>query len=95
MNALSKKSLNHGGHDKGKYKETALIFKALLAANQPLTRRQLSYLTKLEIATLCRALFNLVYQKKTVKIAKYDICITTGRKVMRFAVSERRQDVRK
>lgn len=76
-------------------KETAVIHKALLTANQPLTRRQLSYRTKLEIATLCRALFNLVHKSKTVNIAKYDYCETTGRKVMHFAAIKRGHDDRK
>ena len=66
--------------------ENKRILKALSATKYPLTRRELSERSNLEIATLCRALFNLVYKRKTVHIIKLDYCKTTGRKVMHFAI---------
>lgn len=82
-----KKSLRGSGkHTKDN--ETKLIIKALIATRQPLTRRKLSTNTGLEIANLCRALFNLVYKSNTVVIAKYDYCATTGKLVMHFALNE-------
>ena len=68
--------------------EVQRIFKALTAANKPLTRRELKPLTGLEISTLCRALYNLVYDVQSIIIAHYAPCQTTGKKVMHFAVKE-------
>ncbi|QNL49240.1 hypothetical protein H8S90_21255 [Olivibacter sp. SDN3] len=70
-------------HDK--YNEEKLIFKALYK-NQPVTRRELSNATNIEIASLCRVLFNLVYYTGQVKIAYRKKCPNTGRTVMHFAL---------
>lgn len=68
-----------------KERENTLIYKAL-ATYQPCTRRKLSDLTGLEIATLCRALFNLVYRLETIKVSHYAPCKVTGVEVMHFAL---------
>ncbi|MET4080064.1 hypothetical protein ABIB40_000004 [Pedobacter sp. UYP30] len=65
-------------------KENRLIFKALHLYKQPLTRRKLSELTGLEIATLCRALYNLTYKSKSLRVAKIARCPTTGKRVYHF-----------
>lgn len=71
-------------NSKGQDSENRLIYKALLRAKQPQTRRQLSESTGLEIATLCRALFNLIHRNRTIKISHYAPCKKTGKTVMHF-----------
>lgn len=66
--------------------ENRRIYKALLAASSPLTRRELSTASGLEIATLCRATFNLIHKSKTLVISHYGACKTTGKYVMHFAL---------
>lgn len=65
-------------------KENLLIFKALHKYKQPLTRRFLSEVTGLEIATLCRALYNLTYKSKLLKVAKIARCPQTGKQVYHY-----------
>jgi hypothetical protein len=67
-----------------KDKENQLIFKALHQYKQPLTRRKLSEVTGLEIATLCRALYNLTYKSKSLRVAKIARCATTGKLVFHY-----------
>jgi predicted transcriptional regulator len=65
-------------------KENRLIFKALHQYKQPLTRRKLSEVTGLEIATLCRALYNLTYKSKSLRVAKIARCHRTGKRVYHY-----------
>jgi hypothetical protein len=65
-------------------KENRLIFKALHQYKQPLTRRKLSEVTGLEIATLCRALYNLTYKSKSLRVAKIARCPKTGKLVYHY-----------
>lgn len=65
-------------------KENRLIFKALNQYKQPLTRRKLSEVTGLEIATLCRALYNLTYKSKVLKIAQIKPCPKTKKQVFHY-----------
>lgn len=66
--------------------ENFRIYKALSTANKPLTRRELSTASGLEIATLCRATFNLIHKNRTLAISHYGACSTTGKYVMHFAL---------
>lgn len=82
-----------------KYSENALIFKALTKAARPLTRRELSRMTGLEISVLCRVLHHLVYfYPYTLKVSHYAACQTTGISVMHFTFTKPRskevQDVK-
>jgi hypothetical protein len=65
-------------------RENRLIYKALHQYKQPLTRRKLSEVTGLEIATLCRALYNLTYKSKSLRVAKIALCPKTGKKVFHY-----------
>ena len=65
-------------------KENRRIFKALIKYYQPLTRRFLSEVTGLELPSLCRALYNLTYKRKLLKIAEIKPCPITGRKVYHY-----------
>lgn len=65
-----------------------LITKQALIKHQPLTRRQLSKLTGLEISSLCRILYHLTYQFKVIKVAFYKRCEYTGMRVMHFAMKD-------
>ncbi len=62
-----------------------------LASYPALTRRQLSIITKIEIATLCRCLFELVHDRKTVVIAYTARCIYTGKRVYHYALASKVQ----
>lgn len=64
--------------------EYRTIIKTLLVEKQPLTRRRISEITKLELPTLCRALYNLTYKLKLLKIASIKPCITTGKLVYHY-----------
>lgn len=64
--------------------ENRLIYQALRKVKQPLTRRELSMRTGLEIATLCRALWNLIHRSRTLKVSHYAPCKYTRRRVMYF-----------
>lgn len=66
--------------------ENRLIYQALRSIKQPLTRRELSMRTGLEIATLCRALFNLIHRNRTLKVSHYAPCKHTRRTVMHFDI---------
>lgn len=82
-----RKAPRAGGNQSGQNKdsENALIFKALTKAKRPLTRRELSQMTGLEIANLCRALYDLVYfYPYTIVISHYAPCKTTGLRVMHY-----------
>jgi hypothetical protein len=68
--------------------ENRLIFKALHQYKQPLTRRFLSEVTGLEIATLCRALYNLTYKRKSLRVAKIALCPKTGKKVFHYCFAK-------
>ena len=61
-----------------------LIFKALIKYNRPLTRRFLSEATNIEIATLCKALFVLVHNRKLIKVAFIKPCVKTGKIVYHY-----------
>lgn len=62
-----------------------------LAAYPALTRRQLSRITSIEIATLCRCLFELVHKRKTVVVAYTARCIYTGKRVYHYALASKTQ----
>jgi hypothetical protein len=62
-----------------------------LASYPALTRRQLSIITKIEIATLCRCLFELVHDRKTVVVAYTARCIYTGKRVYHYALASKIQ----
>jgi uncharacterized protein YukJ len=64
--------------------EKRLIFKVLHKYKQPLTRRFLSEVTGLEIATLCRALYNLTNKYKLLKVAKIKPCPKTRKWVYHY-----------
>lgn len=81
---LKNKSKYTKGYRQNKASENRLIYNALRQVKQPLTRRKLSEDTGLEIATLCRALFNLIHGPRTIKITHYAPCKKTGRTVMHF-----------
>ena len=66
------------------YTEKRLVFRALYNSPRALTRRELSDLTGLEIATLCRILFNQTYKSRTLKISYSKPCKTTGRIVYHY-----------
>lgn len=80
---------NFKSHNKDS--ENRLIYKALRKAKQPQTRRQLSESTGLEIATLCRALFNLIHRNRTIRITHYAPCRKTGKSVMHFWFNKRKE----
>lgn len=65
-------------------KENRLIFKALQKHKQPLTRRFISEVTGLELSTLCRALYNLTYKYKSLKVAKIARCPKIGKQVYHY-----------
>jgi hypothetical protein len=65
-----------------------LIIKTLIRNNRPLTRRQLSRETHLEISTLCQPLYDLLYKLGSIKIAYYGRCATTKKRVMHFAIKD-------
>lgn len=67
-----------------KYNEKSLVFRALYHNRKALTRRELSEITGLEIATLCRILFNQTYKSRTLKISYIKPCKTTGRNVYHY-----------
>ena len=69
-------------------KENRLIFKALHQYKQPLTRRKLSEITSLEIATLCRLLYNLTNKSKSLKVAKIARCPKTKKLVYHYYFTE-------
>ncbi len=64
--------------------ENKAVCKALINAKKPLTRRQINHATGYEIGNLCRALHNLVYKTKVLKISHYAICATTNKTVQHF-----------
>lgn len=69
-------------HDK--YTEKRLVFKALYHNRKALTRRKLTEITDLELATLCRILFNQTYKSRTLKISHIKPCKSTGRYVYHY-----------
>lgn len=66
------------------YKEKKLVFRALDNSTKALSRRELSEITGLEIATLCRILFNQTYKSRTLEISYSKPCKTTGRNVYHY-----------
>lgn len=66
--------------------EERKVISALLIASKPLTRRELSGATEMEISVLCRVLYHMVYFKKQLHISYYAKCKTTDRKVMHFSL---------
>lgn len=64
--------------------EKRLIFKALNHYKRPLTRRFLNEVTGLELPTLCRALYNLTYKYKSLRVAEIKRCPKTGKKVFHY-----------
>jgi len=68
-----------------KCKDFRLTIK-VLARHQPLTRRQLSSMTNLEISSLCRILFNLTNLHGTTKVAFIAKCNITGRPVNHYVL---------
>jgi len=73
---------NFTRHDK--YTEKSLVFRALYHNRKALTSRELSEITGLEIATLCRILFNQTYKSRRLKIGYIKPCKTTGRNVYHY-----------
>jgi hypothetical protein len=57
-----------------------------LAESRWLSRRQISAVTRLEIPTLCRTLYNLVRRKK-VKVAFRARCPITGKLVYHYSLA--------
>ena len=76
-----KNSIRHN-----KDKESKLVYKALYKECRPLTRRELSDITGLEISTLCRILFNQTYKSRTLKITYIKPYKTTGRNVYHYNI---------
>jgi hypothetical protein len=70
----------------GEDNKKLLIIKALINSNRPLTRRQLSKQTHLEISSLCQPLFDLLYKFESIRISHYGPCTTTKKQVMHFAI---------
>jgi predicted carbohydrate-binding protein with CBM5 and CBM33 domain len=75
---------NFTRHDK--YKEKQLVFKALYNSRKALTRRELSEITDLEIATLCRILNNETVKSRTLKISFFIPFKTTGQNVYHYNI---------
>lgn len=73
---------NFTRHDK--YREKRLVFRALYHYQRALTRRELSEITGLEIATLCRILYDQTYKSRTLKISFIKPCKTTGQNVYHY-----------
>ena len=73
---------NFTRHDK--YTEKSLVFRALYHYQRALTRRELSEITGLEIATLCRILNNETVKSRTLKISFIKPCKTTGQNVYHY-----------
>jgi hypothetical protein len=70
-----------------KVNEYRLTIQAL-TTYQHLNRRQLSRITKLEIPTLCRVLFDLVHKKNLVRIAFTGKCPITKKWVYYYTLSK-------
>jgi len=66
-------------HDK--YTKKRLVFSALYHYQRALTCRELSEITGLEIAILCRIIFNQTYKSRILKISYIKPCKTTRRNV--------------
>lgn len=90
VQGVENKSKYTKNHRQNKVSENRLIYRSLREAKQPLTRRQLSERTGLEIATLCRALWNLIEYPRTIKVTHYAPCKKTGRNVMHFYFNKKR-----
>lgn len=60
-----------------------------LSANRPLSRRELSGITGIEIGNLCRCLNNLQYLQKSVTIAYTAKCKSTGKKVYHYTLASK------
>jgi hypothetical protein len=71
-------------HDK--YKEKSLVFRALYHYQRALISRELSEITGLEIATLCRILFDQTYKSRTLKISLFLPFKTTGQNVYHYNI---------
>ncbi len=82
-------SFNIATRKHSKDTEFRLIFKALHQFKQPMSRRQLSMATGLEIANLCRALFNLQNKRRVLKIAQVKPCSTTGKRVYHYYFADK------
>ncbi len=67
--------------------EESKIISALLSSETPLTRRQISNVTDIEISVLARITHQMVYDKKLVNIRNYGSCGNTFRKMMHFSLS--------
>jgi hypothetical protein len=80
------KNFSAGKHYEDKKK---IIVKVLKSTHKPVTRRQLSNKTHLEISSLCQPLFDLVYKLGSVIITHYGPCSTTKKMVMHFALKKK------
>jgi hypothetical protein len=60
-----------------------------LATHKPLSRRDLSIITGIEIGNLCRCLFELVNDYKSVKIAFTAKCQYTGKRVYHYTLASK------
>jgi hypothetical protein len=60
-----------------------------LATHKPLSRRDLSIITGIEIGNLCGRLFELVHEYKTVKIAFTAKCKHTGKRVYHYTLASK------
>lgn len=67
--------------------EERKIINVLLLADRPLTRREISNVTEMEISVLCRVLYHMVHSKKQLQISHYAKCKSTDRKVMHFSLA--------
>lgn len=74
-----KNSIRHN-----KDKESKLVYKALYKECRPLTRREFSEITGLEIPTLCRILFNLTNKSHKLIISYSKRCKVTGKIVFHY-----------
>lgn len=62
------------------------VMNVLTFEGKALSRRQLSALTGLEIATLCKILHDLVYRYQKVRVSYHARCRTTGRMVIYYSI---------
>jgi chromosome segregation and condensation protein ScpB len=69
-------------HKNKEFRETIQI----ISLYQPLTRRELSFITPFEISTLCRILNHLTNRHGITKIAYTAKCATTGKPVAYYAL---------
>lgn len=79
-NPNSIKAFREFNRDRKQNTGTAITISALREAGQPLTRRQISKITKIEIGTLCRILLDAIRtDDPLVKIVRSGACPISGK----------------